>query len=89
MSELIAITFDGADDATQALASVRPLENEGRIGLEDTAVVTKDADGKVHVKNEMASGTETGAVVGARPRRRCCSSSSRSAPSSVGRSSAG
>jgi uncharacterized membrane protein len=65
MSEFIAITFDGADDATAALRSVRLLEQEGRIGLEDTAVVTKDADGKVHVKNEMASGTETGAVVGA------------------------
>ena len=65
MSELIAITFDGADDATRALASVRELEHERRIGLEDTAVVTKAADGKVHVKNEMASGTETGAAVGA------------------------
>jgi uncharacterized membrane protein len=65
MSELIAISFDGAGDATAALGSVRALEREGRIGLEDTAVVTKDADGKVHVKNEMASGTETGAVVGA------------------------
>lgn len=65
MSELIAITFDGADDAMAALGSIRALEREGRIGLEDTAVVTKDADGKVHVKNEMASGTETGAVVGA------------------------
>ncbi len=65
MSELIAITFDGADDATAALGSIRLLESEGRIGLEDTAVVTKDAEGKIHVKNEMASGTETGAVVGA------------------------
>ncbi len=65
MSELIAISFDGADDATRALASVRALEHEGRIGLEDTAVVTKAADGKIHVKNEMASGTETGAAVGA------------------------
>lgn len=65
MSELIAITFDGADDATAALGSIRLLEGEGRIGLEDTAVVTKDAEGKVHVKNEMASGTETGIAAGA------------------------
>jgi uncharacterized membrane protein len=65
MSELIAITFDGADDATAALASVRALEHAGKLGLEDTAVVTKAADGKIHVKNEMATGTETGAVVGA------------------------
>jgi uncharacterized membrane protein len=65
MSDLIAITFDGADDAAAALHSVRSLEHEGRFKLEDTAVVTKDAEGKVHVKNEMSSGTETGAVVGA------------------------
>ena len=65
MSDLIAITFDGADDAAAALRSVRSLEHDGRIKLEDTAVVTKDAEGKVHVKNEMSSGTETGAIVGA------------------------
>ena len=47
MSDLIAITFDGADDAEAALRSVRALEHGGKIGLEDTAVVTKDADGKV------------------------------------------
>jgi uncharacterized membrane protein len=64
MSDLVAITFDGEGDAASALGSVRALEKDGRIGLEDTAIVTKDADGKVHVKNEMASGTETGAIVG-------------------------
>ena len=65
MSELVAITFDGADDAIAALGSIRALEKDGKIALEDTAVVTKTADGKVQVKNEMSSGTETGAVVGA------------------------
>jgi uncharacterized membrane protein len=64
MSDLVAITFEGAGDAAAALGSVRALEKDGHIGLEDTAIVTKDADGKVHVKNEMASGTETGAIVG-------------------------
>ncbi len=65
MSDFVAITFTTEDAATAALASIRSLEKEGQIGLEDTAVVTKDADGKVHVKNEMASGTETGALAGA------------------------
>jgi uncharacterized membrane protein len=64
MSDLVAIWFDGAGAAAAALGSVRALEKDGHIGLEDTAIVTKDADGKVHVKNEMASGTETGAIVG-------------------------
>jgi len=65
MSTLVAITFPGEGDAKAALGSVRALEHEGGIGVEDTAVVNKDADGKVHVKNEASSGTETGAVVGA------------------------
>jgi uncharacterized membrane protein len=65
MSDLVAITFDGVDDASTALRTVRSLEHEGKIGLEDTAIVTKAADGKIHVKNEMSSGTETGAAVGA------------------------
>jgi uncharacterized membrane protein len=65
MSDLVAITFEREEDALAALASIRALEAEGRIGPEDTAVVTKDADGKVHVKNELSSGTETGVVVGA------------------------
>jgi len=65
MSEFIAITFDGAADGAAALKSIRALEHEGRIRVEDTAVVTKDSEGKVAIHNEMSSGTETGAVVGA------------------------
>jgi uncharacterized membrane protein len=65
MAEFLAITFDGTDDAEAALRSIRLVEKEGRIGLEDTAVVRKDAEGKVTIHNEMASGTEAGAVVGA------------------------
>jgi len=65
MAEFLAITFDTADEASAALHSIRSLESSGGIKLEDTAVVRKDADGKVTIHNEMSSGTETGAVVGA------------------------
>ncbi len=65
MSEFLAVTFDGTDDGEAALRSIRGLEHAGKIGLEDTAVVRKDADGKVTIHNEVSSGTETGAVVGA------------------------
>jgi uncharacterized membrane protein len=65
MSEFLAITFDTADEAATALRSIRSLESGGKIRLEDTAVVRKDADGKVTIHNEASSGTETGAVVGA------------------------
>ncbi len=65
MAQFLAVTFDGAGDAEAALTSIRSVEHAGKIGLEDSAVVRKDADGKVTFHNEMSSGTETGAVVGA------------------------
>jgi uncharacterized membrane protein len=65
MSEFLAVTFDTADQAEAALRSIRSLQSDGGIGLEDTAVVRKDADGKVTIHNEASTGTETGAVVGA------------------------
>lgn len=65
MSEFIAITFDDAASGEAALRSVRALEHDGQVRLHDTAVVTKDASGKVNIHNEAGTGTETGAVVGA------------------------
>ncbi len=65
MAEFLAVTFDGADDGEAALRSIRALEHAGKIQLEDTAVVRKDAAGKVTIHGEASSGTETGAVVGA------------------------
>ena len=65
MSDFLAITFNGPDEAEAALRSIRAIEHEGRIQLEDTAVVRKDADGKVTIHNEMASGTEAGIGIGA------------------------
>jgi len=64
MGDLVVIAFDHEDDARRALAEMRVLEGHGVLQLTDTAVVAKDADGAVHVKNELSSGTETGAAVG-------------------------
>ena len=65
MSQLVVLGFDTEEQATGALKALRGLEHDGRISFEDTAVITRDADGKVHVKNEASGTTETGAVVGA------------------------
>jgi uncharacterized membrane protein len=65
MGQFLAITFDGADDAEAALKSIRSIEHASKIGLEDTAVVRKDANGKVTFHNEASSGTEAGVAVGA------------------------
>jgi uncharacterized membrane protein len=64
MSNLVVITFEGEETAAEAMANVRTVERAGGLGLTDTAVIAKDASGKVHVKNEWSSGTEKGAVVG-------------------------
>jgi len=65
MNQLIVVAFDHFDDARTALDRIRALEREGRISLEDTALVQRDPDGTAHVRNEVSGTTETAAVVGA------------------------
>jgi uncharacterized membrane protein len=65
MNQLVVIAFDHFDDARAALRSLRGLEAEGRIRFEDTALIERDPDGTVHVKNEVSGTTETAAVIGA------------------------
>jgi uncharacterized membrane protein len=60
VSDLIAITFDGWEQAGEALQALRQVERRGLIHLTDTAVVQKDADGHVHTENELDSGVEMG-----------------------------
>jgi uncharacterized membrane protein len=65
VANLIAITFAGPDQAGEALHTLRQFEHRGTLHLTDTAVITKDPDGKVHTKNELDSGVELGiGVVG-------------------------
>ena len=65
MADVIAATFDGSDEAEATLRTIRGLESADKVKPSDTAVVRKDADGKVTIHNEAGSGTEAGAVVGA------------------------
>lgn len=64
MSRIVVIGFDTEEDARAALHTLRGVEKQGGIKFEDTAVVSMDAEGKVHVKNEASAATEVGAVVG-------------------------
>ena len=64
MSDLIVVVFDTEDEGAQALESVKGLEHTAGLRVDDTALVTKDPDGKVHLRNQAASGTVTGGVVG-------------------------
>jgi uncharacterized membrane protein len=64
MNQLFVIGFDKEEDARSAMKSLRGLESGGDLHFEDTAIVTRDPDGKAHVKNELSGATETGAAVG-------------------------
>jgi uncharacterized membrane protein len=64
MSEFLVIIFDTAEQATQARMSLKSLETEGVVKLDDAAVVTRTSDGKVNVKNQLDSGVAMGALGG-------------------------
>ena len=64
MSHLIVVTFENPDEAGQVLETLRSVQREGYLNLDDSAVVVKDEEGKVHVKNEMDRGVKVGAIGG-------------------------
>ena len=65
MSNLIVLAFDGADEAEKVRQAIKGQQKQGLVSLDDAAVVTCDADGKVHVKNEVSRATMVGTGVGA------------------------
>jgi uncharacterized membrane protein len=64
MSDLIVITFDNVDEAAKVRESLRSIEREGLLRLDDSAIIVREEDGKVHVKDEMDRGVKVGAVGG-------------------------
>jgi uncharacterized membrane protein len=61
---LIVLTFDNMDEAEQVHAALVKGKKEGALTIDDAAVVVKDAEGKVQVKNQVSTGTWTAAGAG-------------------------
>ena len=64
MSHLVVVSFDNAEDAGKVRETLRSAEKADYLSLDDSAVIVKDEEGKIHVKNEMDRGVKIGAVGG-------------------------
>jgi uncharacterized membrane protein len=64
MSNLVVVTFDNAEDAGKVREALSQLEKQNLLSLDDSAVVVKDAEGKIHVHNQVDRGIKIGAIGG-------------------------
>lgn len=63
-NHLVVLAFDTMDEAEQVHQALVSAKNSGVLSIEDAAVIVKDADGKIDVKNQVASGTWVATGVG-------------------------
>jgi uncharacterized membrane protein len=64
MAYLIAVVFDNIDEASQVRETLHKEQRADLITLDDSAIVVRDEDGKIHVKNEVDRGVKIGALWG-------------------------
>ncbi len=63
--EVIVAAFQDEDGAKQALNELKQAKHQGLIKIDDAAVISKDAKGKLHIKETADMSTGKGAGIGA------------------------
>jgi len=61
---LVVITFESEDKAEQVVDRLKSLQDQAFMNLEDTAIVVKDSEGKVEVKNAIDKTVKQGVAFG-------------------------
>ena len=63
-SNLTVIAFEDIDEAGKVHDTFVSDKKQGFVSIDDSAVVVKDENGKIHVKNQLDRGVKVGAVGG-------------------------
>jgi len=61
---LVVMTFEDENEARIVADSLHSLERAGRLNINDSAVIRRGMDGKVHVDEQVDSSVKGGAVIG-------------------------
>ncbi|MDA0162644.1 DUF1269 domain-containing protein [Solirubrobacter ginsenosidimutans] len=61
---VISVSFDSDSNAYEALSALKELDGQGRLRIEAAAVVVRDDDGQILVKDRAGSGQYAGAASG-------------------------
>ncbi len=64
MTDLLVLTFDAPDEAARVRQAFRDLDENNAAEVKDSAVISRDAAGELHIDQEVSSGVKSGAVLG-------------------------
>jgi uncharacterized membrane protein len=64
MGQLVVISFETKEEAQELASTLRKLEKDGALKLEDMRVVVKDAEGNAHIHDDAGHPVAAGAVIG-------------------------
>ena len=64
MSFLTVVVFEDEEQASEVRESLKSIQKQGLLDLDDSAIIVKDEDGQVHVKNEVDRGIKVGIAGG-------------------------